>query len=239
MHTYNLYLESGPMRRKTMVHVLELPGCVAVGPTTDEAIAAAPEAIRVYLRFSRRHGEEVDPDAPFGATVAEHITEGEWLGNGSSSLVFAPDLLPATAEHIEACLRRFRQVREELAAWAAAQTEQDLAGPPAGGGRPAKAVLLHIVGGPGGYLSAVVGGSKGFSSVAGQAERGQLALPEALLRIVDLTEEVVRATTPEQRAAVVERPGNPRTLRKALRRSLEHDWEHYAELARRPGGPGA
>jgi hypothetical protein len=28
-----------------------------------------------------------------------------------------------------------------------------------------------------------------------------------------------------------------RTLRKALRRVLEHDWEHLAELSRRPGGP--
>ena len=31
--------------------------------------------------------------------------------------------------------------------------------------------------------------------------------------------------------------GDTRTLCKALRRILEHDWEHLAELARRPGGP--
>jgi hypothetical protein len=29
---HDLYLESGPKRRKTMVHVLDLLGCVAVGP---------------------------------------------------------------------------------------------------------------------------------------------------------------------------------------------------------------
>ena len=74
MTTYDLYLESGPRRRKTMVHVLDLLGCVAVGPTTDDAIAATPEAIRAYRRFLCRHGEDIDPDAPFDTRVAEHIT---------------------------------------------------------------------------------------------------------------------------------------------------------------------
>jgi len=49
--------------------------------------------------------------------------------------------------------------------------------------------------------------------------------------------ERVHATTPAERAAVRERPKDIRTLRKAFRRMLEHDWEHLAELSRRPGGP--
>ena len=47
----------------------------------------------------------------------------------------------------------------------------------------------------------------------------------------------VHATTPAERSAIRERPKDRRTLRKAVRRMLEHDWEHLAELARRPGGP--
>ena len=63
--TYALYLESGPKRKKTMVHALDLLGCVAVGPTTEAALGATPEAIRLYKRFLRRHGEDAgDPDAP-------------------------------------------------------------------------------------------------------------------------------------------------------------------------------
>lgn len=49
--------------------------------------------------------------------------------------------------------------------------------------------------------------------------------------------ERLRATTPQERAAVRDLPTGPRTLRKGLRRLLEHDWEHLAELSRRPGGP--
>src|SRR5262249_20971480 len=96
MTTYSLYLESGPRRRKTSVHVLDLLGCVAVGPTTEGALAATPDAIRAYRCFLHRHGETVAPDAPFGTRVVEHVTEGMWLGNGSPYLVFGPDLEPVT-----------------------------------------------------------------------------------------------------------------------------------------------
>jgi predicted RNase H-like HicB family nuclease len=237
MPTYPLCLESGPKRRKTMVHVLDLLGCVATGPTTEAALESTPEAIRAYLRFLRRHGEAVDPDAPFTTPVAEHITEGEWLGNGSPYLVFAPDLKPVTAEELETFLRRFHGLSEELAAWAAAQTPKQLDAPPEDGGRTARAILLHVLAPVGGVLSAALGGATGFSRVAGAAERGEIPVVDALRLTDAMAAERVRATTPEERALVRRRPKEVRTLRKALRRMLEHDWEHLAELSRRPGGP--
>lgn len=241
MASYGLSLESGPRRRKTMVHVLDLLGCVAVGPTTEDALAATPAAIRSYLRFLRRHGEPVDPNAPCETRVVEHITEGEWLGNGSPYLVFGPDLEPITGEEIETYLERFQWLRTDLAQWAANQTTEQLDAPPAGGGRTARAILLHVLGEPvGGYLSAALGGVSGFSHVAGATKRGEISIAEGLLRIEALAAERVRATTPAERAAIRERAnGARRTLRKALRRILEHDWEHLAELSRRPGGPFA
>jgi uncharacterized damage-inducible protein DinB/predicted RNase H-like HicB family nuclease len=221
-----------------MVHVLDLLGCVAVGPTTEDALAAVPDAVRAYRRFWHRHGEPVNLDAPFETRIAEHVTEGEWLGNGSPYLVFGPDLKPVSGEEIETFLHRFQWLREELAAWAATQTDKQLDAPPTpGGGRTARAVLLHVLGATGGYLSAALGGAPGFSAIHGAAERGELGLAEALRRSAVMAAERVRATTPEERAAVRERAKERRTLRKALRRMLEHDWEHLAELSRRPGGP--
>lgn len=235
--TYRLYLESGPRRRKTMVHVLDLLGCVAVGPTTEAALAATPEAIGGYRRFLHRHGEPVDPDAAFEMRVIEHVTEGEWLGNGSPYVVFGPDLDPVSDAEVELFLHRFHGLREELATWAAACTDEQFDARPVGGGRTARAILLHVLGPTGGYLAAALGSAPGFSRVVSAAERGELGLPEALRRIDALAAERARATTPEERAAVRERPRERRTLRKALRRMLEHDWEHLAELSRRPGGP--
>jgi predicted RNase H-like HicB family nuclease/uncharacterized damage-inducible protein DinB len=237
MTTYALHLESGPRRKKTMVHVFDLLGCVAVGPTTEEAVAAAPEAIRVYRRFLRQHGERLEADAPIETRIAEHITEGEWLGNGSPYVMFGPDFEPLTDEEVETYLRWFRWLNETLADWAATQTDKQLDATPKDGGRPARAVLLHVIGPVGSYLSAALGSAPGFSALHGAAERGELSLPEALRQITAKAEERVRATTPEERAAVRQRHKDLRTLRKALRRMLEHVWEHLAELSRRRGGP--
>lgn len=237
MKTYALYLESGPRRRKTMVHVLELLGCIAVGPTTEDALAATPDAIRAFLRFLKRHGEEVDMEARFETRVAEHITEGDWLGNGSPYLVFGPDLVPVDDGEVALYLRRFGWMRETLARWVATQSDAELDTQPAGGGRTARAVLLHVLATPGAYLSAALGGAKGFSATGGAVERGELALDQGLLRVRDMVVGLVNAMTPEERAAIRERPKDIRTLRKALRRTLEHEWEHLTELSRRPGGP--
>ncbi len=237
MTTYGLYLESGPKRRKTMVHVLDLLGCVAVGPTTDDALAATPDAIRAYLRFLRRHGQDVDPDAAFETCVAEHVMEGGWLGNGSPYLMFGPDYEPVPDDELEMLLDRCRWLCGELADWAETQSDAQLDAHPEGSGRPGRAVLLHVLGAQGAYLAAALAGAPGFSRLASAAERGEILLADALRRAAEMAAERAHATTPEERAAVRQLPAGPRTLRKALRRMLEHDWEHLAELSRRPGGP--
>lgn len=234
--TYELYVESGPKRRKTMVHVFDLLGCVAVGPTTGEAIAVTPAAIRAYRRFLVRHGRACSPDEPFETRVAEHITEGDWLGNGSPYITFGPDLDPMTAEEVATYLYRFAWLREELADWAETQRDADLDAPPAGGGRTARAVLLHVLGAA--YLASILGSAPGFSALHGAAERRELSLAEALRQGAALAAKHVNAAPVEVRSLLREHPTQgPRTLRRALRRTLEHDWEHRAELARRPGGP--
>ena len=239
MTMYALYLESGPKRRKTMVHALDLLGCVATGPTTDDALAATPEAIRAYLRFLRRHGEHgvAAPDAPFTTHVVEHITEGGWLGNGSPYLVFGPDVQPIGDAEIEVYLNRCRWLDDELADWAAQRTAAQLDAPPATGGRAARAVLQHTLSAQGSYLAAALGSAPGFAALSSSVERGERDVADALRQCATLVAERVRATTPEQRVAVRSLPAGPRTLRKALRRVLEHSWEHLAELGRRPDGP--
>ncbi len=237
MTTYALSLESGPRRRTTMVHVLALLGCVANGPTTEEALTATPDAIRAYRRFLARHGEPVDLDAPIETHVVEHVTEGAWLGNGSPYITFAADFAPVSDDEIRTWLHRCQDLRAELATWAAAQSDEALDASPAGTGRPARAVLLHVIGATGSALSWALGSARGFGAVQGAAERGEVVLAEALHRTGEMVAERVAATTPTERSAVRELSSGSYTLRKALRRILEHDWEHLAELSRRPGGP--
>ena len=236
MKTYDLHLESGPKRKTTMVHVLDLLGCIATGPTTEAAIAATPDAVRAYRRFLQRHGESVELVEPFELRVVEHVTEGAWLGNGSPYLAYDWDFEPLTDEEVEVYLRRNDWLHEELAAWVASCTEAQLdAKPPKG--RTARESLLHVIGAQGAVLAYALGSAPRFGKIRGAAERGELPLPEALLQSAELTAERVRATMPEQRNAVRELSSGSYTLRKAFRRMLEHAWEHLAELSRRPGGP--
>ena len=248
MTRYACYVESGPKRRKTMVHVPELLGCVAVGPTTDEALAAAPDAIRAFRTFLEARGEPVEGAALrpgdsdlIEIEVAEHLTEGEWLGNGSPYVVFASDFWALDEAEIALLLHRFRTISGALADWADAQGASALDAVPAAGGRSARAILLHVIAPIGGYLSAALDGATGFSALAGAAERGSAPIGEALRGTSRLADERLAQVTPGQWNAVrirdTSRGPERRTLRKALRRMLEHDWEHLAELSRRPGGP--
>ena len=234
--TYALYLESGPKHRKTMVHVLDLLGCIATGPTTEEALAATPDAIDAYRRFLARHGEKLDVAARINTRIAEHQTEGMWMGQGSPYVTFSPDLKPIAARELAVLLGRLHATRESLASWAASRTDKQLDATTADG-RSARSILLHVMTGPGDYLSAAIGGAKGFSRIHTQAERGEIPLGDAFRTIEKMAADLVRGTTPEQRKAVVQQPNTQRTLRKAMRRMLEHDWEHLTELARRRGGP--
>ena len=235
--SYRLYLESGPKHRKTMVHVPELLGCVAVGPTTAEAVAAAPDAIRAFLRLMQRHGARVDPDAPFDVVVAQHITEGYWLGNGDPDILFEPDLAPLSQAEVAELVERFYWMRGEVVAWACGRPNAELNAPPPTKGRTAMAILLHIAGASG-YLSGPLGGTRGLSALHGQAERAEIQVTDALARQADLLAGYLGAATEAQRTLPVQRPnGRIHTLRRGVRRMLEHEWEHLAELSRRPGGP--
>jgi predicted RNase H-like HicB family nuclease len=236
VNTYDLYLESGPKRRKTMVHVLDLLGCVAVGPTTDDALAATPEAIAAFCRFLQRHGEVIDVAAPFETRIAEHITEGYFIGNGSPYIRFGPDSAPLTEREIEVFARRIAGLGAELGAWAAAQSDYSLDAKPEGG-REAREILRHVLASRGAGIATALGSSSGLNRIATAAERGEIPLQAAFDQSTERMIALVQATTPEQRSTPRQLPSGPVSLRQGLRRMLEHDWEHLAELGRRPGGP--
>ena len=238
MTTYNLYIESGAQHKKTLVHVLGILGCVVTGPTTEAALEATPDAIRAYLRFLKRAGANIDPKAPIKTSVAQHIIgAAQVIGMDSSYITFDPDLKPVTPRDIETYAARFHALREELSSWVESQSGTQLDTKPKAGGRPARKVILHLMNATG-YLSPLVGTIRGMSALTTAAERGAVPLTNALRQIDATVAASLRAATPAQRRAII-RPGPDRirTVRKAIRRTLEHDWEHLAELSRRPGGP--
>jgi predicted RNase H-like HicB family nuclease len=241
MATYDLYLESGPKHRTTMAHVLsdKMLGCNFNGPTTEQVIEDAADGIRLFLRFLKKHGEKVDPEGEVKVRVVEHVDRGDsWLGRGSPYHAFAPDLEAVSARDCEIFAERLHWMREDLAEWLGKQTAGDLTAEPKPKGRPAMAIALHILQIPGAYLSPALDGTKGYSRIVTLVERGELPITDGLLEVAHKAAADLARATPEQRSRVLERlSGERRTLRKSIRRMLEHDWEHLSELARRPGGP--
>jgi uncharacterized damage-inducible protein DinB/predicted RNase H-like HicB family nuclease len=227
-----LYLESGPQRKSTLVHVVDLLGCACFGPTTDEAIAATPDEIRAYLRYLKRHGEKVDPSAPIKTRVAEHITEGDFLGHGSPQAVYAPDRRPLTTSELATYVRRLAWSRADLLALVEGASAKALdAKPPKG--RSLRDILLHVLGADSGYLASALGAVKAVNAPMNAAMRGDLDVRIGLKEARDAAIERLRTLTPAERAFVKEHPSGARTMRKAIRRMLEHEWEHRREIARR------
>jgi hypothetical protein len=227
--TYGLYLESGPMRRKTMVHVLDLLGCVVMMPSTDEAVEAAPAAIRRYVEFLDAHGEPADPNARFETAIREHVTEGHFLGQGGAH--FAWDERTMRAGEVRAAAARFAGLRGEMLDLAAAIPARRLDAKPATGDRALGAILDHVLGAASGYLSSVFGGTPEIGRLRTRVEKGELAVIDGLRAQAPLLAERLEQLAPggKSRAALK----RPEQVTRGVRRLLEHEWEHLEELRRR------
>ena len=225
MKTYDLYAESGPKMMKTVVHVPALLGCVNGGETTQQALDAAPDAIRAYLRFLKRSGERIDPTAAFKTRVANHDTSGGFLG----SAWLETDTEPLTSRESDALMRRLSAMHGDLRRLAGKLTSKQLDAKPAKG-RPIRQILRHVLA-EGAYLR----GISGVSRLQGDAEKGLIEPLDALDRMFDLEVERLRTMTDEERSIVIMRGQTPWSARRAMRSMLEHCWEHYVEIAARLG----
>jgi predicted RNase H-like HicB family nuclease len=239
MTTYQLYAESGPRHRKTMVHVSALLGCVAVGATTEEAIEATPVAIRAYLAFLARHGADVDPARSIELDLVDHLTVGEFLGNGSPSLFLPADEGAMTRDEIATLRRRVGWMAEEQAQLLSGLDAAALDADP-GEGRPLRRMVLHVIGAHAAYPASLFGAVPGASAAVTAVERSEGSGSE-LLAATDRVRALIAARldslTGAELAAERVRSRARYTLRKVARRMAEHEWEHLAELARRRGRP--
>ena len=234
MTEYALYLESGPRRRTTMVHVLDLLGCIAQGATTQAALENTPEAIRAYLRLLHRHGEAVKPESQFTVAVVSHIMEGNWLGYGDPTPGFAPDLQPLSANDLEIYLRRLTWLRADLLKSIRNLPRKRLVAKPASG-RSIHQILDHVAGSECVYLRYLVGKVDGLSDAL-RAVTSPDDLPAALTRLWQISYARLESLTAAERKQSVKHGQITWTARRAFRRLLEHDWEHLLELSERLNG---
>jgi predicted RNase H-like HicB family nuclease/uncharacterized damage-inducible protein DinB len=232
MNIYPLYLESGPRKKKTMVHVLDLLGCVANGPTTEAALANTPAVIRLYLRFLQRHGEAVNADEKFETTVAEHVTEGYFMGEGSPAVMFKSDHDLLTAEEGEIYIRRLEWMRGDTIKLVKGLTDEQIGAKP-GTGRSIREIMQHIVGSSQYYMHAMFGKTPKLDMAVKAVRKEEGDLLDWAEIAGTAASERLRAMTPEERAKVVVTGQTTWTARKMLRQAMEHEWNHLMEISAR------
>jgi predicted RNase H-like HicB family nuclease/uncharacterized damage-inducible protein DinB len=228
---FDLYLESGPQRKRTWIYVPGLPGCSTVSATTDRALDAAVAAIRGRVEFLRGHGETIPDAEPLELIVAEHVIERKLAGFGQQFI--APDLEPLTAGESERLLRWAGWSRDELISAARAQ-KIPLLEKPATGGRSAAGILSHVAGAEWAYVSGTLGTLPGASAATAAIEAAGEEPWAALAAEREVVAGRLAALSPEDLARVVDKGGRPHwTARRMFRRLLEHEWEHVLELRAR------
>ena len=230
MTAYALYAESGPQRKKTLVHVLDLLGCVVQADTTDEAVAAAPEAIRAYLRYLARHGEKVDPDEKVQTRLAEHNTEGMFSGQA----MWPQDLKPLPPATLARYVRWLDWSRADLLALVDRIDDRRLRAKPAAG-RSLRDILLHVLGADKSYVYGLVGPLKAMGEPTNAADRGDLDLRVALKEARAVAIGRLEALTPAERRNIRKSGQSTYSAHRVIRRMLEHEWEHRREIATRLG----
>jgi predicted RNase H-like HicB family nuclease/uncharacterized damage-inducible protein DinB len=235
MKTYSLCLESGPKKQRTMVHVIDLLGCVAKGSTTDEAIANTSNAIRAYQKFLKRHGEPIDLGGEVKAKIVEHVMEGQWLGNGDPALVFQFDLKPITPKEIETYLQHLDWSRAEIIKLVSGLTHDQLEKEPGNKQRPIRIMLEHMLESEYFYLASFLDKIEGLPAPGSIVRKREGDLLKWMSHVRSIEVERLHALTPDERSKSIEHWKQTWTARKMFRRMLEHEWEHLIELAERLG----
>jgi hypothetical protein len=222
--TYDLYLESGPQMKTTYVHVPELLGCIWMRPTTDAALGSAPAEIGAYLRFLARAGERANAEAKFATRIGDHYMDGGFL----SIHALPTDTEPLSKRYVALLMKRLAALHHDLRALTAPLSPKQLAAQPPKG-RPIRRILNHLS-----VEGAYLRGVKGASRIQRETDEGKLDPLDALDRLHALElERLANIDVTESR--VIMRGQSPWTVRSALRRMLEHGWEHYVEIATRLG----
>lgn len=197
MTVYQLYVESGPQRKKTMVHVAGLLGCTANGPTTEAALARTPAAIRAFLGVLQRHGAAMESAAEVQTEVALHLTEGGWLGNGDPLVDWPGDFDPLTEAERDDLVLRMQWLRDEMLTLVANLAPEQWTEKPATG-RTIREIFQHVFGAEYSYLRGAFGK---LPEVAGPGKIERMPLADflgwmAFVHAQEVTQ--IRALSPAQ-----------------------------------------
>ena len=229
---YNVYLEMNPAGT-TLAHIPELPGLCLRGDSQEAALAALPQAIDSYFQWLQQHGEPLPRPDTITWQVVETIHDFGPFQRGDKAALFAADKAPLSREALETHLRYAGYGRADLLALTRHLPEQLLEWQPNDQTMSIRQILSHVGGSAQWYVSRLVEAETLPPEWEHDDELGVfdfLALQQRTVsqRLRQLTEEeLVQVTFP---AMWSYHPDEMWTARKALRRLVEHELEHVAQV---------
>ena len=248
MTRYPVYLEVTD-DGQCMAHALDLPGCIARAPTRDEALRRLPEAIGDYHTWLRRHGEPTPPaDEPIEIEVAGESTGLGPFDPGDAAALLPPDQEPITPEEMEHHFRLMAHARADLLALVSDLPDDLLDWQSDPRSFSLRDLLRHVGNAEEWYVSRLVAPETLPSE---WKDDENLPIFEFLEMERRTAIARLRQLTDEERSGVfypthwTEHPDESWTARKALRRFLEHEREHTAQVREilasqlKRGGEGA
>jgi hypothetical protein len=221
-----------------MAHVAELPGCFAVGSDASRAGAAVPAAITGFLAWLKRHREPLVPEAHVSRPsladlyVAEVRAEGAPTVAGSRAVLWDFDKVAWDDEKLERTLRWLGYSRGDLLAKIQGMSNEDLKSRKVAPDRTLWDTLWHVADAEFGYIRRIAGPLERVEPVN---DTQPADVRERLATVREIFGKHVRGFPVERRGEIIyptwaNRPDEPWTLAKAVRRALEHELEHLAEI---------
>ncbi len=244
MVTYGVCLD-GAHGGPWMGHVLELMGCMWLAQEEAAVAARASRAVSSFLEWLQRHGEaNVVPLCPEDIQI-EVVDVQQVPGFGKSGAAvgfFDWDLQPAEDADISTAIRRLGYARRDLLELVVGLPPAVLDWQPPNGKRTVRENLLHVRDAQAFYLHRILG--EGVWEVLPKPWPADTFASLEWVR--DRAVATLLELDPCLRGGVfhAEAPREDWTVRKMLRRFVEHELEHVQVIRRtlnlpsRPGGKG-
>jgi hypothetical protein len=221
-----VYIELAP-GEACMAHVAELPGCFALGATEAETLALLPERVARHRAWREAHGLPRVSDEDRALVVRQSVVGPRpWTVNGAGAL-FSLDRRLLTDQELGQHLRVLACAREDLLRAAHAIPRGAFDEPAPGQRRTVRETLRHLAETEVWLMSRL-------------GRRIEVSEPDPVRRLVDVRSRTLEHLMRYDRAdrdlifIPTDRPSDDPdemwSLRKFLRRLIEHELEHLEEL---------
>jgi predicted RNase H-like HicB family nuclease/uncharacterized damage-inducible protein DinB len=202
----------------SMAHVADLPGCYAKADDPWVALQALLPAIPAYWAWLRRHGAPAPGPAGLGE-VSLGVIETVQSDTPGPRALFEYEVAPLSRQAVAGCLERLTYTRRDLL---------DLVGDlPAAMLAPGPAATV------GGILAHLAATERAYTRLLGPPTGTQEAAAP-LDRLADVRAAAVqqiRSLPDDDYGRIFLHDGERWNVRKLLRRMLEHEREHTAQIA--------